>query len=66
MFDKRKTTHPPKVSHTLTTNKIAHVPTRLTHNPLSIWKTDRRVRVIYSPNTHKIAHVPARGETMCD
>ena len=65
MFDK-KNVHPPRVCHKPNTNKIAHVPARVNHDPVPITKTGRRPRVKHSPNKHRIAHDPARGEPMCD
>ena len=55
-----------RVNHTPNTNKIAHVPARVNHNPVPVTNTDRRPRVNHNPNKQKILHVPARGEPKCE
>ena len=49
--------HNPNVDHISNTNKIQHVPARVSHNLVPVTNTDRRPRM---PNTDRNPHVPAR------
>ena len=71
--------HKSNVDHTSKTNKILHVPARVSHNSVLVTDTDRRPRVIENNlvpvtetdgrstvNPKKISHVPNRGESKCE